>query len=162
MGLKGQDLEAGEAALEVWDKQKRFWVQSVSLRLCGFGFYSGRAPPGQKSIQRITLALLNRIFTLFNFHKWFTWLLGKFQKTHQRELHSLYHPEILFLQDQLWTEEREVEGCSAVQEEQGVGSVLWAGSPAAPAAHGERAPGQGVHHEADHQLPAHEEAAGCW
>ncbi len=42
---------------------------------------------------------------------------------------------------------------------EGVGGVLPAGPGAAPAPQRQLQPGQGLHHETHHQLPAHEETA---
>lgn len=45
---------------------------------------------------------------------------------------------------------------------QGVGGVLPAGPGASAAPQCQLQPGQGLHHEAHHQLPAHEEASQQW
>jgi len=68
----------------------------------------------------------------------------------------------LFLQGELGAQEGEVQGCSAISQGKGVWGVLRVSEPASPATQCHLPPGQSLHHEAGHQLSAHEEAAHLW
>lgn len=61
------------------------------------------------------------------------------------------------LQGEFGAPEGEIERCGEMQTREGVGGVLRAGQPAARTPQRQLRPGQGLHHEADHQLPAHAE-----
>lgn len=68
----------------------------------------------------------------------------------------------LYFQGELGAQEGEVQGCSAISQGKGVRGVLRVSSPASPATQCHFPPGQSLHHEADHQLSAHEEAVQLW
>lgn len=68
----------------------------------------------------------------------------------------------LYFQGELGAQEGEVQGCSAISQGKGVRGVLRVSTPASPATQCHFPPGQSLHHEADHQLSAHEEAAQLW
>lgn len=63
------------------------------------------------------------------------------------------------LQEQLGAAEGKVSRCGSLSAQQRDGGVLRPGPPAASAPQHQRSPGQGLHHEARHQLPAHTQAA---
>lgn len=65
----------------------------------------------------------------------------------------------LALQEQLGAAQGKVSRRCPLPPQQGDGSLLRPGAPAAAAAQRHLAPGQGLHHEAGHQLPAHAQAA---
>lgn len=71
-------------------------------------------------------------------------------------------PTTCLPQSELGAEEGEVQGCGAMSTWEGVGGFLRAGPAAAAAPQCQLQPGQGLHHETHHQLPAHEEAAQHW
>lgn len=65
----------------------------------------------------------------------------------------------LALQEQLGAAQGKVSRRRPLPPQQGDRGVLRPGAPAAAAAQRQLAPGQGLHHEAGHQLPAHAQAA---
>lgn len=70
-------------------------------------------------------------------------------------------PRVCLSQGEFRAEKGEVERCGAMSPREGVGGVLPAGSGAAPAPQRQLQPGQGLHHETHHQLPAHENSSKC-
>lgn len=68
-------------------------------------------------------------------------------------------PSRVCVQDQLGAAQGEVSRRRSLQAQQRDGGVLRPGSPAAFTPQRQLPPGQGLHHETGHQLPAHTQAA---
>lgn len=69
------------------------------------------------------------------------------------------NPRPFSTQGEFGAQEGEIEGRGAMPSREGVGGFLRVGQAAAHPPQHQLQPGQGLRHEADHQLPAHAESA---